>query len=50
VLTLRDVRVAAGAGDLLALAGDIVTMPGLPRRPAASGIDLGDDGEITGLD
>jgi formate--tetrahydrofolate ligase len=49
VLAVRDVRVAAGAGYLLALAGDIVTMPGLPHRPAALDIDLTDQGEITGL-
>ncbi len=49
VLTVRGVRVAAGAGYLLALAGDIVSMPGLPRRPAAHGIDLSDDGEVVGL-
>jgi formate--tetrahydrofolate ligase len=50
VLAVRDVRVVAGAGYLLALAGDIVTMPGLPRQPAARGIDVTDEGEITGLD
>jgi formate--tetrahydrofolate ligase len=49
VLTLRAVRISAGAGYLLALAGDIVTMPGLPAHPAAHGIDLGEDGEIVGL-
>jgi formate--tetrahydrofolate ligase len=48
-LTVREVRVAAGAGYLLALAGEILTMPGLPARPAALQIDLNDDGEITGL-
>jgi formate--tetrahydrofolate ligase len=49
VLTVRGVRVAAGAGYLLVLAGDIVTMPGLPARPAAQAIDLSDDGEVLGL-
>jgi formate--tetrahydrofolate ligase len=49
VLAVRDVRVAAGAGYLLALAGDIVTMPGLPQRPAAFEIDVTEQGEITGL-
>jgi len=48
-LHVRGLRVAAGAGYLLALAGDIVTMPGLPSRPAARHIDLGDDGEVRGL-
>jgi formate--tetrahydrofolate ligase len=49
VLAVRDVRVAAGAGYLLALAGDIVTMPGLPQRPAALEIDVDEQGKITGL-
>lgn len=49
VLAVESVRVAAGAGYLLALAGDIVTMPGLPRQPAAQRIGLGDDGEVTGV-
>jgi formate--tetrahydrofolate ligase len=43
------VRIAAGAGYLLVLTGDIVTMPGLPRDPAAHRIDLSDDGEIMGI-
>ena len=49
VLPVEAVRVVAGAGYLLALAGDIVTMPGLPRQPAASRIGLSDDGEIMGM-
>jgi formate--tetrahydrofolate ligase len=49
VLSVESVRIAAGAGYLLALTGDIVTMPGLPRQPAACSIDLSDDGEITGI-
>jgi formate--tetrahydrofolate ligase len=49
VLPVEAVRVSAGAGYLLALAGDIVTMPGLPRKPAAYRIDLTDDGEVTGI-
>jgi formate--tetrahydrofolate ligase len=48
-LPVEEVRIAAGAGYLLALTGDIVTMPGLPREPAAWQIGLGDDGEVTGL-
>lgn len=48
-LPLESVRIAAGAGYLLALTGDIVTMPGLPREPAAWHIDLADDGTVTGL-
>ncbi|SER77738.1 formate--tetrahydrofolate ligase [Nitrosomonas sp. Nm51] len=48
-LPVESVRIAAGAGYLLVLTGDIVTMPGLPREPAAHHIDLTDDGEITGI-
>jgi formate--tetrahydrofolate ligase len=49
VLPVESVRIAAGAGYLLALTGDIVTMPGLSRQPAAHRIDLSDDGEILGV-
>ncbi len=49
VLPVRDVRLSAGAGFVVAVAGDIMTMPGLPRVPAAEAISLDDDGEITGL-
>ena len=48
-LPVESVRVAAGAGYLLALAGDIVTMPGLPQEPAAYRIDLTDEGEVVGI-
>jgi len=48
-LPVEAVRIAAGAGYLLALTGDIVTMPGLPRRPAACDIDLDDNGEVVGI-
>ena len=48
-LPVTDVRVAAGAGYVYPLVGSIMTMPGLPARPAAAGIDLADDGSITGL-
>ncbi|MEW5852727.1 MAG: formate--tetrahydrofolate ligase [Myxococcota bacterium] len=48
-LQVREIHLRAGAGFLLALTGDIQTMPGLPRIPAAEGIDLTDDGEITGV-
>ena len=48
-LPVESVRVAAGAGYLLALAGDIVTMPGLPQEPAAYRIDLTEDGEVVGI-
>ena len=49
ILPIRDVRLSAGAGFVVAIAGDIMTMPGLPRVPAAEGITLTDDGAITGL-
>ena len=46
---IRDVRLSAGAGFVVALAGDIMTMPGLPREPAAEKIGVGVDGKIFGL-
>ena len=48
-LTIRQARLSAGAGFVVALAGDIMTMPGLPRVPAAENIDVDDAGNITGL-
>ncbi len=48
-LTVRDLKLAAGAGFVVALAGNILTMPGLPKKPAANQIDLAPDGTITGL-
>jgi formate--tetrahydrofolate ligase len=48
-LTVRDVEIAAGAGFLVALTGEIVRMPGLPERPAAERIDVDASGQITGL-
>jgi formate--tetrahydrofolate ligase len=48
-LTVREVRLSAGAGFMVALTGDILTMPGLPREPAARRITVHDDGRITGL-
>ncbi len=48
-LTIRDVSVSAGAGFIVAYAGDIMTMPGLPAHPAAMDIDVNDAGEISGL-
>ncbi|KPF80119.1 formate--tetrahydrofolate ligase [alpha proteobacterium AAP81b] len=50
MLPIREVRLAAGAGFVVALAGDINTMPGLPKSPAAARIGIGADGRITGLD
>jgi formate--tetrahydrofolate ligase len=49
VLPVRDVRLSAGAGFVVALAGEIMTMPGLPRHPASERIHVGEDGEIVGL-
>ena len=48
-LTVRDVYVSAGAGFVVVLTGDVVTMPGLSKKPSAYGIDVNDDGVITGL-
>ena len=48
-LKVREVRVAAGAGFLIALTGTILTMPGLPKRPLAEQLDITPDGRITGL-
>ncbi len=48
-ITVRNIKVSAGAGFLVALTGDIMTMPGLPKSPAAERIDVTDDGKITGL-
>ncbi len=48
-ITVRDVRVMAGAGYVVPILGDIITMPGLPKEPAAYKIDLTEDGRITGL-
>lgn len=48
-LPVREVRLAAGAGYVYAVCGDMRTMPGLPRHPIAERIDLDDDGEVVGL-
>ena len=49
VLPVREVRLSAGAGFVVAVCGDIMTMPGLPRHPAAEAIGLGPDGRVTGM-
>ena len=49
IVTVRNVKVSAGAGFIVALTGDIMTMPGLPKVPAAEKIDVSEDGVITGL-
>ena len=48
-LNVRDLRVSAGAGFVVALTGNIMTMPGLPKVPAAEQIDVTEDGKIVGL-
>ena len=49
ILTVRKVKVSAGAGFIVALTGDILTMPGLPKTPAAEAIDVDENGVISGL-
>jgi formate--tetrahydrofolate ligase len=49
IVPVREVRLAAGAGFVVAICGEIMTMPGLPRVPAAEGIRIGPSGEIEGL-
>ena len=48
-ITVRNVRISAGAGFLVALTGEIMTMPGLPKVPAACNIDVDENGSISGL-
>ena len=48
-VTVKNVKISAGAGFIVVLTGDIMTMPGLPKHPAAENIDIDDDGVITGL-
>jgi formate--tetrahydrofolate ligase len=48
-ITVRQVKVSAGAGFVVAITGDIMTMPGLPKNPAACNMDISSDGIITGL-
>jgi len=48
-VTVRNLKVSAGAGFIVALTGDIMTMPGLPKAPAAERIDIDENGKITGL-
>lgn len=48
-ITIRNCRIAAGAGFIVVLTGDVMTMPGLPKVPAAEKIDVSDDGVISGL-
>ena len=49
VVTVREVRLSAGAGFIVMICGDLMTMPGLPKVPAAQRIDIGPDGKVVGL-
>ncbi len=48
-ITVKELRISAGAGFIVALTGDILTMPGLPKKPAAENMDIDINGKITGL-
>lgn len=48
-VTVKEIRISAGAGFIVALLGDVMTMPGLPKKPAALNIDIDADGNIVGL-
>ena len=48
-VTVRNLKISAGAGFIVALTGDIMTMPGLPKIPAAERIDVDETGKISGL-
>lgn len=48
-ITVRDIKISAGAGFIIAITGEIMTMPGLPKVPSAEKIDINNDGVITGL-
>jgi formate--tetrahydrofolate ligase len=49
VVNIREVRLAAGAEFIVMICGDVMTMPGLPKAPSASRIDLTGDGKVVGL-
>ena len=48
-ITVRELKISAGAGFIVALTGNILTMPGLPKKPAAENMDIDEKGIITGL-
>ena len=48
-IQIREIRLSAGAEFIVAIAGDIMTMPGLPKKPAAYEVKIGEDGNILGL-
>lgn len=49
IVTIKELRISAGAGFIVAMAGDIIDMPGLPKKPAAESIDIDENGKIVGL-
>ena len=49
MITVRELRLSAGAGFIVALTGNVLTMPGLPKHPAAENMDIDNNGKITGL-
>ena len=49
VITVREIQIASGAGFIIPITGDILRMPGLPRKPAALGMKINEDGEVVGL-
>ena len=49
IITIREIEIAAGAGFLIPITGDIMRMPGLPATPSSENIDIDENGEITGL-
>ena len=48
-VTVKEIRISAGAGFIVVLLGDVMTMPGLPKKPAALNIDIADNGNVVGL-
>jgi formate--tetrahydrofolate ligase len=48
-VTVKEIRISAGAGFIVVLLGDVMTMPGLPKKPAALNIDIDEDGNVVGL-
>ena len=49
-ITIKEIRISAGAGFLVPITGKITTMPGLPAKPAAEKIDIDEEGNIIGID
>ena len=49
IIKINEIRISSGAGFIVAMAGEIIDMPGLPKKPAAESIDIDKNGKITGL-